>query len=720
MDDEELFRGLGSSVPSLNLNQLIKHHGLDHWPDGTLPSSSAAGTSQNTDVIHTTSLNFSDESSNDNELAQFPNHNNYSCDVKREVSINVIVEQRMVRFRYDSELSNRNYGKEVLAKIVVDGFQGKVKIRIHAVDDKKLKAHPFCLIGDKCQNGVYVEEHTVTPDNNQCICKATPRIPKQKNYEEELVLRKTAITDVNLFPWINSDMSIDEYWTTNKSMKESKEIILMVEVVCYNQNNEPVSYYNKFSEPINNAKDGKKFEVHAISPTSSSVLGSANDSHFIILTADSYSPHESDVEVKFCDEGVWTSSAVQVKVIKNAIEFNFPGYCDPLSVEKTIWVSVYDKKKKLETSKKPLILRPTDGDIIEHKRKKAFDHFTIPTQIMDSVKTEERSSCSASSGPRKRHHLKKRGGTGTTAAPPDLAKLEEEGMLSLNFSSPMNNGDSSQNSTSCYSQSNSNSSFQDFSNPSMSLNSSIPNTIPAILIPSGSRDMQVPSTIFGTPLPANDIMLQNATGISLNNMAISQTDIPITQPLNSQGIFQLLNEAATGITAGTSDLSQQQTNSIGSSNHAQIQEILKFLAEAGQLQQLCPVPQLNEEVPLYDPHDIRIEDLAEFDQNDVEVDGDVSSSTEIKDSCEKCEEDIDKSEKKKTEKGLATTKILSNGSSEKELKSDNKIKKCSSEKEIQSDNKITKDSESTDKKCEEAVLQSDVVTSNVDNDVEEG
>ena len=92
-----------------------------HFSDGTLPSSSAAGTSQNTDVIHTTSLNFSDESSNDNKLAQFPNHNNYSCDV-REVSINVIVEQRMVRFRYDSELSNRNYGKEVLAKIVVSNL----------------------------------------------------------------------------------------------------------------------------------------------------------------------------------------------------------------------------------------------------------------------------------------------------------------------------------------------------------------------------------------------------------------------------------------------------------------------------------------------------------------------------------------------------------------------------------------------------------------------
>lgn len=49
----------------------------------------------------------------------------------------------------------------------VVGYQGKVKIRIHAVDDKKFKAHPFCLIGDKCQDGVYIEEHTITPDKKE-------------------------------------------------------------------------------------------------------------------------------------------------------------------------------------------------------------------------------------------------------------------------------------------------------------------------------------------------------------------------------------------------------------------------------------------------------------------------------------------------------------------------------------------------------------------------
>ena len=48
-------------------------------------------------------------------------------------------------------------------------------------------------------------------------------------------------------------------------MKESKEIILMVEVVCYNQNNEPVSYYNKFSEPINNASKLEKEKKRVIS-----------------------------------------------------------------------------------------------------------------------------------------------------------------------------------------------------------------------------------------------------------------------------------------------------------------------------------------------------------------------------------------------------------------------------------------------------------------------
>ena len=60
---------------------------------------------------------------------------------------------------------------------------------------------------------------------------------------------------------------LDEYWTTNKSMKESKEIILMVEVVCYNQNNEPdlAKYFSVHSEPINNASKLEKKKTRVIS-----------------------------------------------------------------------------------------------------------------------------------------------------------------------------------------------------------------------------------------------------------------------------------------------------------------------------------------------------------------------------------------------------------------------------------------------------------------------
>lgn len=49
----------------------------------------------------------------------------------------------------------------------VNDYTGRVKVRIHAVDDKKFKAHPFCLIGDKCNDGVYIEDHDITPDKNE-------------------------------------------------------------------------------------------------------------------------------------------------------------------------------------------------------------------------------------------------------------------------------------------------------------------------------------------------------------------------------------------------------------------------------------------------------------------------------------------------------------------------------------------------------------------------
>ncbi|CAC5401859.1 unnamed protein product [Mytilus coruscus] len=679
------------NVPSSNLNELISHYGLNQMPEGLKP----ATIPNNTDVIHTASLNLAQSV----EIGHLP-HTSVN-EARKVATVNVVIENRMVRFRYDSELNNRNYGKEVLAKIVVNDYIGRVKVRIHAVDDKKFKAHPFCLIGDKCLDGVYIEDHDITPDKNECICKATPRIPKQKNYDMELNNRKLIMMDASRFPYITSDMEKDDYWNSNKNIKESKEIILMVEVYFVTEN--AISpYIAQYSNPINNAKDGKKFEVYAIAPLTSSVSGSQNDSHFIILTSDSYSPAESDIEVRFCDEGDWCQTT-RGKVIKNAIEFNFPGYSESLSVEKTVYVSVYDKKRKIETSKKELTLRPSDGDIIAHKRKKVIN-FTIP-DYTEGVKQEQQSSC-MNGGQRRIHHLKKKDSSRSAGSPLDLAKLEEEVVLSLNISSPMSQNEFSQNSTSnsSFGQPVTAATFSNFNNPSTTLAASIPNTIPAILAPSGARDMQARSTISDYQIGTNNSDHKDLA----NNVALSQ---------NSQGnILQSQNMLGTlsniqVVGNNTQDISQEQTLSISQLNNLfQYPDVLKLLglsadglAPQTASAQSVSFNQMNTDQYAnsnsgYDPHDIRLEDFVEeLSQNDIEVDcEEVSSSTEKEENCGKCKKENDKSEKK-TEKGISSGKIS---------------------KDIVSEKKVSE--KKTENKDEKSEIQSAVVSSNIKNDVEEG
>ncbi|XP_076098350.1 uncharacterized protein LOC143068299 isoform X1 [Mytilus galloprovincialis] len=694
LKNEEIDSALAMNVPSSNLNDLISHYGLNQMPEGLRP----ATIPNNSDVIHTASLNLA-QSIEIGNLA----HTNVN-EARKAATVNVVIENRMVRFRYDSELNNRNFGKEVLAKIVVNDYTGRVKVRIHAVDDKKFKAHPFCLIGDKCNDGVYIEDHDITPDKNECICKATPRIPKQKNYDMELNSRKLIMMDASRFPFITSDMEKEDYWNSNKNIKESKEIILMVEVHFVTENSNP-PYIAQYSNPINNAKDGKKFEVYAIAPLTSSVSGSENDSHFIILTSDSYSPAESDIEIRFCDEGDWYQ-ATKGKVIKNAIEFHFPGYSDALSVNKTVYVSVYDKKRKIETSKKELTLLPSDGDILAHKRKKIIN-FTIG-DYKEGVKQEQRSSCNIG-GPRRIHHLKKKPPSQSAGSPLDLAKLEEEGLISLNISSPMSQNEFSQNSTSnsSFKQPAASATFSNFNNPSTTLAGSIPNTIPAILAPSGARDMQARSTMSDYQLGANGSDNKDLA----NNVAFSQ---------NSQGnILQSLSNIQV-VGNNTQDISQEQTLSISQLNNLfQYPDILKLLglnadgsapqttsAPSGSFNQMNTDQFANSNAG-YDPHDIRIEDLVdEMSQNDIEVDceeissstgkEEISSSTEKEESCEKCKNENDKSEQKK-EKDISSSK-----------KSKDKVsKKKLSEKK-------------TESKDEKSEIQSAVISSNVDSDVEEG
>lgn len=258
---DNILEGLASSVPSVNLDQFITDQGWAQLSNINPPVSISMYNNDNqnyqsNDVIYTKSLNLASDNNTTANVETLVTGS--ALNTGKSPSIRVEIENRMVRFRYDSELNNRNFGKEVLAKILVFDFSGKVKIRIHAVDDKKYKAHPFCLIGDKCCDGVYLEEHDVTQEKNECICKATPRIPKQKDYEQELKKRKDFIKDPSRFPFITPEMDKEDYWSSNKNIKESKEIILMVEVIFCGQNMENAGYTAQHTEPINNAKDGKK------------------------------------------------------------------------------------------------------------------------------------------------------------------------------------------------------------------------------------------------------------------------------------------------------------------------------------------------------------------------------------------------------------------------------------------------------------------------------
>ena len=68
-----------------------------------------SGGSRSNEVVHTSSLNLAGESGT-TAAAGAEN---------KSPTVTVLIENRMVRFRYDSELNNRNFGKEVLAKILV-------------------------------------------------------------------------------------------------------------------------------------------------------------------------------------------------------------------------------------------------------------------------------------------------------------------------------------------------------------------------------------------------------------------------------------------------------------------------------------------------------------------------------------------------------------------------------------------------------------------------
>lgn len=252
-------------------------------------------------------------------------------------------------------------------------------------------------------------------------------------------------------------------------------------------------------------------------------------------------------------------------------------------------------------------------------------------------------------------------------------------MLSLNIGSPSNISDVGIIPTSMQATNN----IPDYSDPGV--NVSIPNTIPALLAPSGTRDMQA-NTVFGSQFQMRD---SDSTNLQ-NNIAITQR----TLENQIQG-----------------DMSQEQTLSLNQlHNLLQFPDVLKVLGlnPDGQVPQssltYSQTSLSNQSVENgtgYDPHNIQLDDLVAIDEmaeNDIEIDGSkISSSTENECESDKEETDCtDKCDKCKIAKSKCTKDHLSLSK-----------EKISSKKE-------------TEDKSERDVVQSDVITSNVDSDVEEG
>ncbi|XP_061173161.1 uncharacterized protein LOC133182362 [Saccostrea echinata] len=300
---------------------------------------------------------------------------------QRQSTMAVHIANRMTRFRYDTELNNRNIGKEELMSIKFINIDTEVFVRVHCVDPVNKKAHPYCLIGDKCKNGLYCEKFHPTVENKSTLsCKATIKIPKRGEYEDELKKRKqTMEKHLGLF---SEEMKKAGYWNTNKNVKECKCVALCVE--AFYKTGQQMFMLHEITTGLLNAKEGRGFSVHTIRPFAHYCTGSRSqdENMLIVLTADSFIP--KGIEIRFQDEEGWYAKAEKPTIIKNVLEVKIPPYKNTeLEEAKQVHVLVRsDSKVNLEANPIKFMYKPHEGTVIECKKRKRQDYSNIPQDIL--------------------------------------------------------------------------------------------------------------------------------------------------------------------------------------------------------------------------------------------------------------------------------------------------------------------------------------------------
>lgn len=133
--------------------------------------------------------------------------------------------------------------------------------------------------------------------------------------------------------------------------KEEKEFIKDIVNKTAEESISLIEIESKDALPQDEKGNKQKFEVYKIAPLESHALIKPTCSGIIILTGESCIPEESEIEVRFSDKMNKTLYRVSPeKVIQNVVEFKMPVHTNS-SLRDPLYISLYDKKKKIETSK---------------------------------------------------------------------------------------------------------------------------------------------------------------------------------------------------------------------------------------------------------------------------------------------------------------------------------------------------------------------------------
>lgn len=133
--------------------------------------------------------------------------------------------------------------------------------------------------------------------------------------------------------------------------KEEIEFIKDIVKKTTEESISPIEIENKDALPQDEKENKQKFEVYKILPLDKQALSKPTGSGIIILTGESCIPVESEIEVRFSDKMNKKLFRVSPdKVIQNVVELKMPVHTN-FCLRDPLYMSLYDKKKNIETSK---------------------------------------------------------------------------------------------------------------------------------------------------------------------------------------------------------------------------------------------------------------------------------------------------------------------------------------------------------------------------------